>query len=83
VTRVRILYFAATRDAAGCSEEERELPPSVTTVADLAAFLAHLHPALGERAGIIRIARNEQFAEPSETLEHGDVIALIPPVAGG
>jgi molybdopterin converting factor small subunit len=31
----------------------------------------------------VRIARNEAFAEPSEALAEGDVLALIPPVAGG
>jgi molybdopterin converting factor small subunit len=31
----------------------------------------------------VRIARNEAFASPDEALCDGDVIALIPPVAGG
>jgi molybdopterin converting factor small subunit len=31
----------------------------------------------------VRVARNEAFAASAERLEDGDVIALIPPVAGG
>jgi molybdopterin converting factor small subunit len=31
----------------------------------------------------VRLARNEEFAVGTEPLEEGDVIALIPPVAGG
>jgi molybdopterin converting factor small subunit len=31
----------------------------------------------------VRIARNETFALADETLAEGDVLALIPPVAGG
>jgi molybdopterin converting factor small subunit len=31
----------------------------------------------------VRLARNETFATNDEALEDGDVIALIPPVAGG
>jgi molybdopterin converting factor small subunit len=31
----------------------------------------------------VRLARNETFATNDERLEEGDVIALIPPIAGG
>jgi molybdopterin converting factor small subunit len=31
----------------------------------------------------LRVARNELFAEPGDRIEDGDVLALIPPVAGG
>jgi molybdopterin synthase sulfur carrier subunit len=81
--RVRILYFAATREAVGFSEEERELPETIATVADFAQFVASVHLTLASRMGSVRIARNERFAEPSERIEEGDVLALIPPVAGG
>jgi molybdopterin converting factor small subunit len=30
-----------------------------------------------------RLAINERFAEPDEQLKAGDIVALIPPVAGG
>jgi molybdopterin converting factor small subunit len=31
----------------------------------------------------VRIARNEAFAGDDEPVQDGDVVALIPPVAGG
>ncbi len=81
--RVRILYFAAAREAAGCGEEERELPESVATIADFADFVAREHVTLAPRMSSLRVARNERFTEPGDRIEDGDVLALIPPVAGG
>jgi len=80
---LRILYFAGLRDAIGLSEETLELPAGVGTIGSLADHLAGLHPAYGERRGHVRIARNEAFAADDERLAEGDVVALIPPVAGG
>ena len=31
----------------------------------------------------VRFAKNEEFVDPDATLDEGDVVALIPPVAGG
>jgi molybdopterin synthase sulfur carrier subunit len=80
---VRVLYFAGLRDAVGISEESLELPASVRTVGALADHLAARHRALFERRNHVRFARNEAFAPDEELLAEGDVIALIPPVAGG
>jgi molybdopterin converting factor subunit 1 len=80
---VTLLYFAALRDLARCSEEQIPLPPGVKRVADLPAFLAAHQPTFAGRLDQVRIARNERFADADEPVEPGDVIALIPPVAGG
>lgn len=80
---VTMLYFAALRDLARCSEQSVALPPDVRVVADLPAFLVRLHPSFVGRLDQVRIARNEAFAGPDEVIAPGDVIALIPPVAGG
>jgi len=80
---VRILYFAGARDLAGVDEEPCELPESVRTIEDFSAFVATLHPELASRMTSIRIARNEAFANGSDILANGDVLALIPPVSGG
>ena len=81
--RVRVLYFAGLRDAVGIAEEHLELPAAVRTVGSLADHLAARHPAFAARRGHVRVARNEAFAADDEGLRDGDVIALIPPVAGG
>jgi len=80
---VRILYFAGLRDAVGVAEESLELPEDVRTVGALARLLASRHRPFAERRAHVRIARNETFAGDDEPVAAGDVIALIPPVAGG
>ena len=80
---VRLLYFAGLRDAIGLAEESLALPAGVNTVGALADHLAMRHSGFAERRSHVRIARNEAFALEHERLADGDVIALIPPVAGG
>jgi molybdopterin synthase sulfur carrier subunit len=80
---VRVLYFAGLRDALGISEELIVVPDGVRSVGDLANHLATLHAAYAERRSHVRIARNEAFASDDEVIHDGDVVALIPPVAGG
>ncbi len=80
--KVRVLYFAAVRELVGLEEEGLEL----NGVADVCALAAHLearHPSLAGRLGPVRFAVNEAFAELDAPLSDGDVVALIPPVAGG
>jgi molybdopterin converting factor subunit 1 len=81
--RVRVLYFAAVRDVAATEEETLELSEPVRSVGDFGRFLAARYPALGARLGALRFARNEVFAEAGDAIADGDVIAVIPPVAGG
>ncbi len=80
---MRILYFAGVRDVVGIAEEACELSSNVVTVADFIVFVSTLHADLAERMASVRIARNERFADASESIADGDVLALIPPVSGG
>lgn len=81
--RVRVLYFAALRELVGRAEEELEVPDEVREVASLRALIEARVPALAGRLSSVRVARNEAFADEREAIADGDVIALIPPVAGG
>ena len=81
--RVTVLYFAGARDLAGRSEESLVLPEEVRTVGALATWIEQRVPALAGRGASLRWARNEAFADMHDALEEGDVIAIIPPVAGG
>ena len=83
MTAVRVLYFAGLRDALGIAQELIDLPADVRTVGELCALLATRHRGYSERRGHVRVARNEAFASDEERLADGDVVALIPPVAGG
>jgi molybdopterin converting factor subunit 1 len=80
---VTVLYFAAVRDLAGVSEEALDLPSGVDTVQALCTYLQVHRPALDGRLAHVRFARNEEFARGTDALAEGDVVALIPPVAGG
>lgn len=80
---VTVLYFAALRELVGTDEERIDLPAEVNDIAALEALLSARHPSLGGRLGPVRFARNETFVGATEPIAPGDVIALIPPVAGG
>jgi molybdopterin synthase catalytic subunit len=80
--RVNILYFAAARERAGVSHEALELPEGATAAQALAAACER-HPALQAVAGKLRIAVDQDFAQPDRKLREGAEVALIPPVSGG
>lgn len=80
---VKVLYFAALRELAGCEEEPLELPAEVRTVRDFVRYLEQARPALAGKMVSVRVALDESFANDSDPLHDARVIALIPPVAGG
>ncbi len=80
---VSVLYFAALRDLVGCSEETLSLPPEVVTLGQFIEHLTAVRPALLGKLGSVRFAINESFADTTQTIADGDVIAAIPPVSGG
>ena len=80
---ITVLYFAALRDAVGVAQEDVELSQAALPVASLLKILAERRPVLSSRLSSLRVAVNESFALASDIVRPGDVIALIPPVAGG
>ena len=80
MTRVRVLYFASLRDAAGQDGEGLET--------DAGALLG-LYEALRARhgsalpAGRVRVAVDGAFARWEDGPVEGSEIAFIPPVSGG
>lgn len=82
---IKVLYFAALRDALGRSAEFLALPPGVATVGELQLFLAdrgEQWKAL-EVGRNVRAARNQRMVGLSEPVSPGDEIAFFPPVTGG
>ena len=80
---VQVLYFAALRELTGLAEEPLELPEAVLTVRDFVRYLERARPALAGKLASVRVALDETFANDSDALHGVQVIALIPPVAGG
>ncbi len=84
--KVKVLYFAALREQLGTPGEEIELPSSVGTVAVLRAHLRSRggawQTALAE-GKLVRMAVNQDMAQPTAVIKAGDEVAFFPPVTGG
>jgi molybdopterin converting factor subunit 1 len=80
--RIRVLFFASYRDLAGTDEMTLVLPHG----ADVSALVVEVRG----RGGALRslpahpaVAVNQEYAPEDRVLSEGDVVAFIPPVAGG
>jgi MoaE-MoaD fusion protein len=78
---VRVLYFAAAREAAGTPREE--LDPAPPTVAELRRALEARHPGLARVLARSRIAVDQEFADDAAAVRDGAEVAVVPPVSGG
>lgn len=80
--QIRLLFFASYRDLAGSGEISVELPQAstVTTLIDEIRGRGHGFARLPERPAV---AVNREYAPLDRTLEEGDEVAFLPPVAGG
>jgi len=79
---VEALFFAAYRDLLGTRTLSVDLPAGAT-VGDLVAALRSRGGAFSALPAEPAVAVNRAYAHLSETLEAGDEVAFIPPVAGG
>jgi molybdopterin converting factor subunit 1 len=80
--RVKLLYFGQARDASGREEEEFTLPDR-SSAAVLLGESSAAHPKIEKIKRSIQIAVNEEIADPGRMLQEGDIVAFLPPVAGG
>ena len=83
---VKLLYFARLREDLGTGAETLALPAGVGTVAGLRA---HLMARGGAWASVLangkalRVAVNQEMADPVTPIKAGDEVAFFPPVTGG
>ena len=80
--RVKVIYFGRAREAAGTGAEEFSLP-SASAVVTLVDESMKAHRGLRGMSATMRVAVNEEIAEEDDPLADGDVVAFLPPVAGG
>jgi sulfur-carrier protein len=83
---VRLVYFAWVRERVGKPEEEVDLPPDVTTVADLLRWLkgrGEEYAYAFENEGVVRAAINHAHVRPDASLAGAREVAFFPPMTGG
>jgi molybdopterin synthase sulfur carrier subunit len=84
--KVKVLYLASLREQLGKPGEDLEIPPVTSTVAGLRALLmargGAWQTALAQGRAL-RVAVNQEMAQPATPVKPGDEIAFFPPVTGG
>jgi molybdopterin synthase catalytic subunit/molybdopterin converting factor small subunit len=80
---IHVQYFAAARDLAGCSEERIALAQAEISPAELLRHLGQRHARLLPYLARMRLAVNDELHAQPVTIQAGDRVALLPPVAGG
>jgi MoaE-MoaD fusion protein len=80
--QITVRYFAALREAAGASREERSARDGATA-SEVVADIARDHPRIALMLGSTMLMVNRAYIEPESPLADGDELALIPPVSGG
>jgi molybdopterin converting factor subunit 1 len=80
--RVRVRLFASLREAVGQAEVSLELAEGATLEAAW-RLLCEAHPVLRPHRRSLAAAVNRRYAPFEESLEDGDELVFIPPVAGG
>ena len=82
----KLLYFAWVREKIGKAEETLALPESVTTVAELVAWLVARGPEYAEafaKPEVVRAAVDKSHVKLSASVREAREIAFFPPVSGG
>ncbi len=80
--QVHTLFFAAYRETVGCSRLSLTLPDGASA-ADLIGSLRARGAPFDGLPPAPAVAVNERYSPLDTPLAHDDVVALIPPVAGG
>jgi molybdopterin synthase sulfur carrier subunit len=82
--KIKVLYFAGLREQLGTAGEDLDV--SSTTVAGLRSMLmargGAWQSALAQGKAL-RVAVNQEMAQPTTPVKPGDEIAFFPPVTGG
>jgi molybdopterin synthase sulfur carrier subunit len=84
--KVKLLFFAGLREQLGSSGEEIELPAGVTTLAGIREHLKSRggnYESVFSGKALVRMALNQEMAQPTAPVKPGDEVAFFPPVTGG
>jgi molybdopterin synthase sulfur carrier subunit len=84
--KVKVFYFAGLREQLGKPGEELDVSLAVTTVAGLRTLLMSRGGAWQSalaQGKALRVAVNQEIAQPATPVKAGDEVAFFPPVTGG
>jgi molybdopterin synthase sulfur carrier subunit len=76
--KVKILFFGILREAAG---KQEMILKDINDSETLQNHLTSLIPGLKDYT--FRLAINQEFIDSNCTLKEGDIVAVMPPFAGG
>lgn len=79
---VKVAFFAAARDIAGCDQLELDVDDA-TTVGQLKTMIAERFPEMVPIMSTSNWAVDHEYVGNEQQLHHGAEIGLIPPVSGG
>lgn len=80
---IRVHYYAAARELAGCDSSTFEFPKPHASQDELRHAVSARFPALRAYLERMRLAVNGDFVDSSQVLQDGDRVDVLPPVAGG
>jgi molybdopterin synthase catalytic subunit len=80
--RIRVLLFAALREAVGEKELFLEVPDGAS-LQELLTELESTHPQVGPFRDHVLVSVNRERRPLETSLASGDEVALLPPVSGG
>lgn len=83
---MKLRYFAWVRERIGKPEEDIDLPPNVTTIDELIAWLSargEEYAHAFENPKVIRAAIDRTHVRPNTRIAAASEIAFFPPMTGG
>jgi MoaE-MoaD fusion protein len=80
---VTVLFFGVLRERVTKSKQATIALPGPTSVGGLVDLLCDEYAGLSGMRACVKVAVNEAMAGPDHELADGDVVALLPPIAGG
>ncbi|OLS39631.1 molybdopterin converting factor subunit 1 [Alkalihalophilus pseudofirmus] len=78
---ITLLLFAELAER--LNTKEMQIDASGKTLKEVKEMVKEQHEGIADVVDQSMIAVNEEYAEDTEILKDGDVIAFIPPVSGG
>jgi len=81
---IRVLYFASLREQVGTPGEDLdESPATVAGLRNLLMARGGAWQSALAQGRALRVAVNQEMAQPTTPVKPGDEVAFFPPVTGG